>query len=124
MPATRRPPSTIQTPAKPFSIPAVATLMPPSGASPIVGTDRRRIRPRCPRCAMFEPLCLCAELPRIEARAAVVLVAHEGELRRPSNTGRLALSILVGATWSPFGAPERPLDPAALRDPGSAPLGL
>jgi DTW domain-containing protein YfiP len=39
-------------------------------------------------------LCLCAELPVVRARTRVVLVLHQREQRRSSNTGRLAVRCL------------------------------
>lgn len=42
-------------------------------------------------------MCLCAELPRIETRARIVLVPHATEWDRPSNTGRIAVLTLVRA---------------------------
>jgi DTW domain-containing protein YfiP len=51
---------------------------------------------------MHMPLCLCAELPRIETRARVILVPHALEWERPSNTGRVAALTLTGCeviTW-------------------------
>jgi DTW domain-containing protein YfiP len=68
-------------------------------------------------------LCLCSLIPRIETRTRVVLVIHQYEDRKPSNTGRLAAECLVnseivfrGGRASP---PDRPLWTA-----GSRPLFL
>lgn len=52
--------------------------------------SRKRVLPRCARCFMHVPLCLCAELPRIETKTRVILLAHPLEWERPSNTGRIA----------------------------------
>ena len=49
---------------------------------------------RCPGCRLMLGECLCALIPRIETRTRVVLVLHESEDRKPSNTGRLALRCL------------------------------
>lgn len=53
---------------------------------------------------MHVPLCLCAELPRIDHATRVVLLVHPAEWARPSNTGRVAVLSLKRAelaTWRP-----------------------
>lgn len=55
--------------------------------------DNRRWR--CPRCLLFESLCICDRLPRLETRTRVVLFIHRTELRKPTNTGRLAVDCLT-----------------------------
>ncbi|MBT6434361.1 MAG: DTW domain-containing protein [Deltaproteobacteria bacterium] len=47
------------------------------------------IQERCSACWLHQPLCLCAEVPRIESQTRVKVVLHCGELSRPSNTGHL-----------------------------------
>jgi tRNA-uridine aminocarboxypropyltransferase len=49
---------------------------------------------RCPDCWLHRTLCLCAIVPRVATRTRVVLVAHQLELRKPTNTGRLAVRCL------------------------------
>ncbi len=39
---------------------------------------------------MHGSLCICALIPRIETRTRLVLLIHRLELRKPTNTGRLA----------------------------------
>jgi DTW domain-containing protein YfiP len=51
----------------------------------------------CPRCRLHTDLCACALLVPMPARTRVVLVAHVCELRKPTNTGRLAVACLSGA---------------------------
>lgn len=63
---------------------------------------------------MHTPLCLCDDLPRIEAAARVTLVAHAAEWRRFSNTGRVAVLALEGAELAVWGVRDQPLDPATL----------
>lgn len=45
---------------------------------------------RCPRCRLTQTDCLCALIPRLQTRTRVVVVLHEQEDRKTSNTGRLA----------------------------------
>lgn len=49
---------------------------------------------RCPRCRVHVPLCFCSELPSLETRTRVLLVVHRDELKKPTNTGLLAVGCL------------------------------
>jgi DTW domain-containing protein YfiP len=51
-------------------------------------------RRRCPDCFLHRSLCLCALIPRVVTRTRVVLVMHQLELNKPTNTGRLAVRCL------------------------------
>jgi DTW domain-containing protein len=52
-----------------------------------------RIR-RCGDCFLQRSLCVCALIPRVPTRTRVVLVMHQLELNKPTNTGRLAVRCL------------------------------
>jgi DTW domain-containing protein YfiP len=45
---------------------------------------------KCPRCLLLQRVCLCAEVPTVATRTRVVIVRHDREQSRSSNTGRLA----------------------------------
>src|SRR5262245_49682423 len=49
---------------------------------------------RCADCCLHRSLCLCALVPRVATRTRVVLVMHQLELNKPTNTGRLAVRCL------------------------------
>jgi DTW domain-containing protein YfiP len=49
---------------------------------------------RCVDCRLARSSCLCALIPRIETRTRVVLVLHQLEHAKTSNTGRLAVRCL------------------------------
>lgn len=49
---------------------------------------------RCPECRLARAACLCGLIPRVETRTRVVLILHQLELRKTTNTGRLALRCL------------------------------
>jgi DTW domain-containing protein YfiP len=51
----------------------------------------------CQRCRLHTDLCACALLVPMPTRTQVVLVAHVCEMRKPTNTGRLAIACLDGA---------------------------
>jgi tRNA-uridine aminocarboxypropyltransferase len=76
---------------------------------------RNNVRSRCRRCRMHGSLCICDLIPRLTTRTRLVLVIHRIELRKPSNTGRLAVDCLTnseiivrghaGGPTAPFAAP-------------------
>jgi DTW domain-containing protein YfiP len=64
---------------------------------------------------MHRSLCICALLPRIATRTRLVLVLHQLEARKPTNTGALAArclenSAVVYRGRAPDGAAADPLD--------------
>ena len=63
------------------------------------------------RCPVLPPVsqhdCLCGLLPRVETRTRVVLVLHQLEDHKTSNTGRLALLCLPNSEIVFRGDPER-----------------
>jgi DTW domain-containing protein YfiP len=78
---------------------------------------------RCARCRMLGGLCICALLPRLETRTRLVLFIHRGEVRKPTNTGRLAAECIARSEVIVLGERDRP--PAAFAcSPGSRPLLL
>jgi len=80
---------------------------------------------RCPDCRLHLRLCLCAELPRIATRTRLVLLVHQLELRKTTNTGHLALRCLGNSQAVVRGRPlPGALGPAGdgllAHDPGSS----
>jgi DTW domain-containing protein len=53
---------------------------------------------RCADCRMHRSLCICALLPRLETRTRVVLLLHQLEVKKPTNTGLVAARCLVNST--------------------------
>jgi DTW domain-containing protein YfiP len=78
---------------------------------------------RCADCRLHRSLCLCALVPRLETRTRVVLLVHQLELRKPTNTGRLAARCLAGSTVVVRGGGE-PADPSAAWADAVTPLVL
>jgi DTW domain-containing protein YfiP len=55
---------------------------------------RRKPHLRCDECRMHRSLCICALLPRLETRTRVVLLLHQLEVGKPTNTGIVAARCL------------------------------
>jgi DTW domain-containing protein YfiP len=65
---------------------------------------------RCEGCRLILADCLCDLIPRIETRTRVVIVLHEFEDRKPSNTGRLAQRCLPNSAIVIRGGFEKATD--------------
>jgi DTW domain-containing protein YfiP len=63
---------------------------------------------RCADCRMHRSLCICALLPRLETRTRVVLLLHQLEVVKPTNTGLVAARCLVNSAVVYRGREPRP----------------
>lgn len=61
---------------------------------------------RCDGCGLVPAACACGQLPRVDNSNAITLLAHVRELRKPSNTGRLAVKMLSNARLIARGGPD------------------
>lgn len=68
---------------------------------------RSRKALRCVRCRYSLTVCLCDEIVPAEVRTHVHVVAHYIELHKTTNTSRLAVRALAGATIHGRGHPDR-----------------
>ncbi|RYZ72671.1 MAG: DTW domain-containing protein [Proteobacteria bacterium] len=58
---------------------------------------KRKTKNPCPVCFLNETRCLCAHIPKLTLRTQLALVIHRKELKRTTNTGRLALAALTNS---------------------------
>lgn len=72
---------------------------------------------------MHGSLCVCAHIPKLETRTRLVLVVHHTEIRKPSNTGRLAVECLANSQVVVRGNPKIPPTPLVWPE-GTQPLLL
>jgi len=63
---------------------------------------------RCVDCRLAQHNCLCALIPRIQTRTRVVVVMHQLENNKTSNTGRLAVRCLPNSEIVMRGDPDWP----------------
>jgi DTW domain-containing protein YfiP len=52
---------------------------------------------RCADCRMHRSVCICSLLPRLETRTRVVLLLHQLEAEKPTNTGLVAARCLANS---------------------------
>jgi DTW domain-containing protein YfiP len=64
----------------------------------------RSLANRCADCLMHRTLCICALVPRIVTRSRLVLLMHQLEQRKTTNTGRLAARCLASSAIGSLGA--------------------
>lgn len=63
-------------------------------------------RHRCAACRMHRTLCLCSAIPTLATRTRVVLVLHQMEMHKTSNTGQLAMACLPNGETVLHGGPD------------------
>ena len=76
--------------------------------------------PRCPRCALPGPMCLCAEVTPFDAGLDVAIIRHVFEEPKSTNTGRIAALALTRCVIHRYGAQDARFDPAAIDWNGAA----
>ncbi len=69
---------------------------------------------RCTACRMHLSLCICALIPRIVTRTRVLLVMHQAERRKSTNTGQLAAACLPNSEILIRGHEEQRMDAVSL----------
>jgi DTW domain-containing protein YfiP len=72
---------------------------------------------RCSRCYLPTRLCLCAEVPRIDTRTAFLVIRHNKEKEKSTNTARMAALALLRCEVLTYGAPGEPFDTSVLEAP-------
>ncbi len=72
---------------------------------------------RCRGCYMPLALCLCAEVSRVHTRTEVVIVRHNKETHKSTNTARLAELMLERCRIVTYGAPGGDFVPESLATP-------
>ncbi len=69
-----------------------------------------RTKDPCPVCYLTRTLCICDSIPRLDLNTKICLIIHVNELKRSSNTGRLALRALVNSEMRVRGETRETLD--------------
>jgi DTW domain-containing protein YfiP len=80
---------------------------------------RRKTKAPCPGCFLHASLCMCAQMPRLDLKTRVVLIVHAKELKRTTNTGRLAHQCLSNSAMYIRGQGRAQLDLSALTSAGN-----
>lgn len=78
-----------------------------------VHRKRKTLAP-CSKCFMHLERCICHHIPQLDLKTKLSLIIHHRELKRTTNTGRLATHALVNSQMYIRGQDRTPLDLSAL----------
>jgi DTW domain-containing protein YfiP len=78
---------------------------------------QRKTQDPCPTCFLHKDLCICAQIPHLDLKTKLILIIHAKELKRTTNTGRLATHALVNSELLVRGLDHAPLDLSSLLTP-------
>ncbi len=83
------------------------------------GASRRQRKPKSPclKCFLNSSLCICSLLPALDLKTKISLIIHAKELKRTTNSGRLALHCLKNSEMRIRGDSKSPLDLSDLLTP-------
>lgn len=78
---------------------------------------KRKIKSPCLGCYLHHARCICHQFPLLTLKTKISLVVHAKELKRASNTGRLAVKALVNSEMRVRGLERTTLDLSDLLSP-------
>lgn len=84
---------------------------------PMTLERKRKTKDPCPVCFLNKSRCVCAFIPKLDLKTRLCLVVHAKELKRTTNTGRLAIEALVNSEMRIRGADQNALDLSDLLTP-------
>jgi DTW domain-containing protein YfiP len=71
---------------------------------------QRKTKNPCALCFLHPERCICSSLPKLNLQTKLSLIIHHRELKRTTNTGRLAVQALVNSEMYIRGLENKPLD--------------
>jgi DTW domain-containing protein YfiP len=71
---------------------------------------QRKTKQPCPVCFLHLDRCICDAIPRLKTNTRLTLIVHAKELKRTTNTGRLAIAALENSKMCIRGIKDHPLD--------------
>lgn len=80
-------------------------------------TRQRKTKQPCDQCFLHPSRCICALIPKLSLKTRVTLIIHAKELKRTTNTGRLALLTLTNSGCRIRGERDVKLELTDLLDP-------
>jgi len=77
---------------------------------PLPENRKRKTKDPCPGCYLHKARCMCSEIPVLNLKTKISLVIHTKELKRTTNTGRLAIKALSNSEMRVRGEGNDTLD--------------
>lgn len=71
---------------------------------------KRKTKNPCQICFLNTDLCICSLIPKLTLKTKITLVVHAKELKRTTNTGRLAIQALTNSEMRIRGQTKEPVD--------------
>ncbi len=83
------------------------------------GARLRQRKPKSPclKCFLNSSLCICSLLPTLDLKTKISLIIHAKEMKRTTNSGRLALHCLTNSELRIRGESKQSLDLSDLLEP-------
>lgn len=75
--------------------------------SEISRARKRKTKDPCQNCGLHKNLCICEHIPSLTLKTKICLVIHKKELKRTTNTGKLAIKSLVNSEMRIRGDEDR-----------------
>jgi len=83
----------------------------------ILKNRKRKTQDPCQGCFLHKDRCICDHIPSLSLKTKVALIIHTKELKRTTNTGRLAVKILTNSEMRVRGEDREGLDLSDLLVP-------
>lgn len=83
---------------------------------------QRKTQDPCPDCYLHKARCICATIPLLKFKTKLSLIIHAKELKRATNTGRLAIKALTNSELHIRGSLDQPLMGSDVLDLNYQPL--
>jgi DTW domain-containing protein YfiP len=80
-------------------------------------TRKRKPQDPCQSCFLHKDRCICGSIPTLTLKTRIALVIHAKELKRTTNTGRLAMKALTNSEMHIRGESRETLDLSHLLTP-------
>lgn len=71
---------------------------------------KRKTKDPCTDCGLNSNLCICSLFPSLDLKTRICLVIHAKEIKRTTNSGRLAIKSLINSEMRIRGKTKEPLD--------------
>jgi DTW domain-containing protein YfiP len=79
---------------------------------------KRKTKDPCEKCFLNRGFCICSQIPTLALCTRILLVIHSKELKRTTNTGRLAIHALINSEMLVRGEQSAQLDMSSCLNNG------
>lgn len=69
---------------------------------------------KCPECKLFKSICICGDIVKFDLKTRITLLTHVKEVKKSTNTGKIAHLMLTNCVMPVLGLMDRPLERSDL----------